>query len=370
MADGDAPVCTRCGFPATPVAQLTGRRMPIEYRKDQGELVWVRNPFTGAVTYFTHLHKKRSGFVRHAQHALLRDAPLDRQAVKAQLQHELEAAQRSCPFCPGNEELTPSEVLRVRARDVWPERADDGWLIRAVPNLLPRIPECCTGGRNESYVVIEDPRHFADDARSHDDLLYTGLLPLEQFHALLSADVDVARRVHANPAVRAVLIRKNQGRESGASQPHVHNQVIGSDLPFAPVAREVAVTAQMPRVWEETVAFARDHGFVLEERDGCVAYFCPFGTFPRSYEVVCLPDWVRIVDLPAVRLRLFATLLHHVLKALGPVPLDYEIHDGPGMPLHAHLNERHFAYSNIGGTLNLPSTLLATGHPLRTTRRP
>src|SRR6185369_1607150 len=125
------------------------------------------------------------------------------------------------------EDHTPEEVLRVRTRDVFPERYEDGWLIRAVRNLIPRIPECCTGGRNESYVVIEDPRHFADDPQGHHDLLYTGLLPLDQFQALLAADVDVARRVYANPAVTQVLVRKNQGRESGASQPHLHNQVIG-----------------------------------------------------------------------------------------------------------------------------------------------
>ncbi len=331
--------------------------MPVEYRKDKGELVWVRNPFTGTVTYFTHVHKKRSGFVRRAQDALLHTAAPDRSAFEAQLRQELEAAQRSCPFCPGNEDLTPEEVLRVPIRDVFADRRESGWVIRAIPNLIPRIPECCTGGRNESYVVIEDPRHFADDARGHEDLLYTSLLPPEQFHALLAADIEVARRAYANPSVRAVLIRKNQGRESGASQPHIHNQVIGSDIPFAVVARECEVTAQQPRLWEEIVAFARAHGYVLEERDGCCAYFCPFGTFPRSYEVVCLHDWVRAIDLPVARRKSFATLLYDVLKMLGPMPLDYEIHDGPGVPLHAHVNTRHFTYSNIGGTLNLPSNL-------------
>ncbi|MFQ5667178.1 MAG: DUF4921 family protein [Candidatus Binatia bacterium] len=332
--------------------------MPIEYREERGSLVWVRNPFTGIVTYFTHVHRKRSGFMRGAQNTLLSRTSPERPGAEAQLRQELQAAQQSCPFCPGNEDHTPPEVLRVRARDLFSDRLDDRWLIRAIPNLIPRIPECCTGGRNESYVVIEDPRHFADDARGHADLLYTGLLPVEQFQALLWADVEVARRAYANPAVRTVLIRKNQGEQSGASQPHVHNQVIGSDMPFATVERERAVTGQAPHLWEELVAFARDHGFVLDERDGCYAYFCPFGTFPRSYEVVCLPDRMRVVDLPAERWRIFAALLYGILKVLGPMPLDYEIHDGPRIPLHAHVNTRHFPYSSIGGTLNLPSNLV------------
>lgn len=332
--------------------------MPLEYRKDGNDLVWVRNPFTGALTYFTHVHRKQSGFVRRAQEALLRGAPEDPAEYAALLRTELEAARRACPFCPGNEERSPDEVLRLAPSDVLPGTAAGGWLVRAVRNLIPRIPECCTGGRNESYVIVEDPRHFADDARGHDDLLYTAMLPPAQFRALIAAAVDVARHAYSNSTVTSVLFRKNQGRGSGASQPHVHNQVIGSDLPFPVTAREREVTARDPDLWRDILLFVRKHGFVIAERDGCIAYFCPFGTFPRSYEVVCPADWVRSVDLPAERWSTFAGLLHDVLRILGPMPLDYEIHDGPGMPLHAHVNARHFAYSNIGGTLNLPSTIV------------
>jgi galactose-1-phosphate uridylyltransferase len=333
--------------------------MPIECRVDDGVLVWVRNPFTGAITYFTHVHKKRSGFSRQAQEALLRATAPEPSPSLLQLHSELDAARQQCPFCPGNEGRSPEEVRRVTRREVFGSATGDAWLIRAVLNLIPRIPECCTGGRNESYVVVEDPRHFTDVPQGHDDLMYSALLPVEQFRALLEVDVEVARLSYSNPAVRQVLIRKNQGRESGASQPHPHNQVIGSDVPYPVVARECEVTAQQPRIWQEILAFARRHNFVIAERDGCVSYFCPFGTFPRSYEVVCLDDWVRSIDLPAARWRTFATMLHDVLQILGPMPLDYEIHDGPGVPLHAHVNARHFTYSNIGGTLNLPSTLLA-----------
>ncbi len=38
--------------------------MPLEMRWNDGRLVWIRNPFTGTVTYFTHLHRKRDGFAR------------------------------------------------------------------------------------------------------------------------------------------------------------------------------------------------------------------------------------------------------------------------------------------------------------------
>jgi len=333
--------------------------MLLEFRADNGELIWVRNPFTGAVTYFTHVHRKRSGFP--AATPLIGPAVPDRR----QLDAEFEAARRSCPFCPGNEELTASEVVRVSEREALSAGSADGWLIRAVHNLIPRIPESCTGGHNESYVVIEDPRHFVDDAGGHEDLLCSAMLPPEQFHALLRVDLEVARRAYANPAVGAVLIRKNQGRESGASQPHVHNQVIGSDIPFPVVARECEVTAAQPALWKDIVTFVRDHGLLLDERGGCYSYFCPFGTFPRSYDVVCLDAWTRAMDVPEETWRTFVGMLYDTVRILGATPLDYEIHEGPGVPLHAHINARHFAYSNIGGTLNLPSNLVANRHSLR-----
>ena len=339
--------------------------MPLEYRKEGGALVWVRSPFTGTITYFTDIHKKASGFRRPVLAPAAQ--PPDWAAAEDARTAELEAAQRDCPFCPGNEEQTTAELLRVLPAAV-PDAASttSPWLIRAFTNLFPRIPESCTGGRNESYVVVEDPRHFAEGARHHDELLYTALLPLAQFQAVLHADIAVARLAYANPAVRAVLIRKNQGRESGASQPHLHNQVIGADQPFPPVAQERQRLAAEPGLWREILAFAAGEGFRIAERDGCALYFCPFGVFPRSYEVVCPNVDGPLTEAPVAVVDTFAALLHQALTLLGPLPLDYEIHDGPGVPLHAHVCARYYPYSNIGGTLNLPANLTTTLGPTRT----
>jgi hypothetical protein len=49
----------------------------------------------------------------------------------------------------------------------------------------------------------------------------------------------------------------------------------------------------------------------------------------------------------------------------GPSALDYEIHQGEGIPLHVHVNSRQFTYSNIGGTLNLPNDLTEKVQALR-----
>lgn len=336
--------------------------MPVELHKENGHLVWIRNPFTGTVTYFTDVHLKRSGYRPQLPPAAV-SAMLAPPAEPA-THEELAAVRHECPFCPGNERLTPPEILRVAPDGIEGAPATDSpWLVRAFNNLIPRLPDSCTGGRNESYVVVEDPRHFADGARHPNDLLHTGMLSAAQVHAILRATVEVVRRAAANPAVKAVLIRKNQGRESGASQPHVHSQVIGGDRVFQPIAQEAQQLAAEPGLWRDIVRVLDDEGYVMERRGACTLYFCPFGVFPRSYEIVCEEVWAPITEVGDDVLSDFAHLLHQALRLLEPLPLDYEIHDGPLIPLHAHVSARHFPYSNIGGTLNLPANLSL--HPPR-----
>ncbi len=337
--------------------------MPLEYRAEGDRLVWVRNPFSGTITYFTNVHLKRNGFVSRAEPGS-RDVAAAATEAAGQLAQQVPIGPQECPFCPGNESQSADEVYRLTEHDVFGSGKRDGWLIRAVRNLVPRVPESCTGGKNESYVVVEDPRHFRARSEKGCELLHSAHLAEEQFAAVLEVDREVARRAYRNPAVRHVLIRKNQGRESGASQPHIHSQVIGNDRVFPAVCWEREVTTREPAIWHEIIEFARHWGFVLREESGTVLYFCPFGTFPRSYEVVSMESWRSLVDVDLWNWDRFVRFLHRGLKVLGERPLDYEIHDGPGVPLHAHIHSRHYPYAEIGGTLNLPTTLLSMGEIL------
>ena len=63
--------------------------MPIEFRKEDGRLVWVRSPFTGVITYFTEIHRKQSGFPRRTQ-VMPTAAPPDWDAAEDARMAELE----------------------------------------------------------------------------------------------------------------------------------------------------------------------------------------------------------------------------------------------------------------------------------------
>ncbi|HEY6393891.1 MAG TPA: DUF4921 family protein [Candidatus Binataceae bacterium] len=337
--------------------------MPIEYEIRDGALVWIKNPVTGAISYVVDVRGKSFAYTLGGRDSAHTDArPLD--------DHAIRHATRGCPFCPGNEDQTRRELFRVTPAEVpgWKGGASldgAGWVVRCFNNLFPRIPEELTGGRNESYLVVEDPRHFNESPHSLGDLMCTGALGEEQFFKLIEADVHVMRYAFENSAVRSIVIRKNQGRESGASQPHLHQQIIGSSAPFPAVAAEARAMRENPRMFDEIIAVIEELGLSIEKRAGVIGYASPIGAFPRSYDVVMPAFRGMLSDLGGDQLRAFADELFRILRILGPLPLDYEIHQGEGLPLHAHINARLYPYSNVAGTLNIPSTLLESAAAIR-----
>src|SRR5215510_2960143 len=347
--------------------------MPILYQRVKGQVVWIRNPFTGTDTYFNNIHKKIFSF--HGQKPLFpasrpRSTEPQRQ-LSPDLVMQMTQEEARCFFCPGHENQTTAELFRVTygeifALDAIPDGVvPDDWAIRVFRNLLPRLPEECTGGRNESYVIVEDARHYRANARSPRDLQWSGALSVKQFVALLKANVRIVHLAYTNETVGSVLIRKNQGPESGGSQPHIHNQVIASHALFPDIEGEMQVTAREPHIWAECAEFFRREGWVIQEDDSLVTCWSPFGKFPRCFDVIDLAHWGPLTAMPDGVIERFARALHQVLVLFGPSALDYEVHQGEGIPLHVHVNSRQFTYSNIGGTLNLPIDLAEKVQALR-----
>jgi galactose-1-phosphate uridylyltransferase len=336
--------------------------MPIECEIRDGKLVWIKNPFTGVVSYVVDVRGKSFAYTLGRESHSVTQPALDRD--------QIQRAVRSCPFCPGNESMCTDEIFRFERRDA-PEwtgaktHPDAPWVLRVFNNLFPRIPAELTGNRNESYIVVEDPRHFQNTASSHADLIFTGALGEAHFHRLIEADVRVMRRAMENRSVESIAIRKNQGRESGASQPHLHQQIICGPEPFPVLAAEASAVREHPHLWNEIAALMDRLGLVIDRREGVVSYASPIGAFPRSYDVVMPEFRGTLLELEPAQLRSFSTALYRVLMILGPLPLDYEIHQGEGMPLHAHINARLYPYSNVAGTLNLPATLLESAAAIR-----
>ncbi len=342
--------------------------MPIEYEMRDGALVWIKNPVTGVISYVVDVRGKSFAFTLGGRPELDPAAPTLGAAEIAQ-------AQATCPFCPGNEAMAPAEIFRVAPAE-FPRWKGDGtaggagagaaWVMRVFNNLFPRVPAELTGGRNESYIVVEDPRHFSSlKPRAAGDLICTGALGEEHFLRLIQTDVAVMRRAMENRAVRSIVIRKNQGRESGASQPHLHQQLIGAPAALPALVAEAEAERRAPGLWDDLLELVERLSLLIERRDGVVSFASPIGAFPRSYDVMMPRFRATLAELEPEQLRLFARAMCRILRVLGPLPLDYEIHQGEGLPLHAHINSRLYPYSAVAGTLNLPSVLVQNVAALR-----
>ena len=116
----------------------------------------------------------------------------------------------ACPFCPGNEALTPPEI---EARPP-PGGAPDtpGWSLRVVPNKYPAL-----AGLHE--VVVHSPDHTAElEDLAPDDL--TAIVACYQRRIAAQLDGGAA----------AVTLVVNRGLGSGASLEHPHAQLFATPI--------------------------------------------------------------------------------------------------------------------------------------------
>jgi UDPglucose--hexose-1-phosphate uridylyltransferase len=139
-----------------------------------------------------------------------------------------------CPFCPGQERLTPREVLAYRPQE-GPSNSP-GWKVRVVPNKFPALQVEGDMGREgiglydrmngvgAHEVIIETPDHkaaLADLAPKHiEDVLW----------AYRDRMMDLKRDLR----FRFILIFKNHGAAAGATLEHSHSQLIA--LPVVPTS--------------------------------------------------------------------------------------------------------------------------------------
>ena len=238
-----------------------------------------------------------------------------------------------CPFCPGNEHLTPPEIARTPG--------PGGWAVRVVPNKFPALSDYPdlglegqgvfrkANGLGAHEVVIDSPDH----ARDLDQL------PLEQVRLVVDMYIARLQALYSDGRFRYVQLFKNHGREGGASLAHPHTQIIA--------------TSVLPSEVEWRLAAARDHHAatgrcllcrmmeeelsaqvrVVEEDDQFLVLSPYDARFP--FELLIVPR-EHAHDFPALsgeERASFAGVLKRSLARLSPllgdVPYNFVLHTSP-----------------------------------------
>jgi len=244
--------------------------------------------------------------------------------ARARRPHELRQARAPvadstgrCPFCPGNEDLTPGEIFAVRD--------DSGWSVRVVPNRFPALrievdPHRHYQGRlfgsmgacGAHEVIIESPDHervLADQPVEHIERL---------LRALQFRHVDLMR----DPRFQTITIFKNHGVAAGTSLRHPHWQLIATPVVPHTLRLKYAIAAQYfdqfgsclyCDLLNEELA-VRDR--VVDENDSFAAVV-PFAS-RTPFEIWISPKsmFTSFTRLDGAQLQPLAELLRRVLRRL------------------------------------------------------
>jgi len=252
---------------------------------------------------------------------------------------------KSCPFCPGNEAMTPPEVMRIPSQG--------RWQVRVVPN---RFPALVTEGEPERQgcgiydrmngigaheVIIETPDH----ARR-----LTDLEPGE-IEAVLHSFRERALDLHRDPRIRYIMVFKNEGASAGASLAHSHSQLIAT--PIIPVlVKEELAGARRYFDFRGRCIYCDMVRQELEESSRLVATgdrfvaFVPFAPrFPFETWLVARDHFATWQSLDDSRLADLARILKEVLerlgRALGRPDYNFVLHTAPsgaGESEHYHFH--------------------------------
>jgi UDPglucose--hexose-1-phosphate uridylyltransferase len=208
-----------------------------------------------------------------------------------------------CPFCHGNEQLTPPEVYRTG--DGAPDTP--GWRVRVVPNLYPIVggADAGPGATGAHEVVVLSPAHEASFAQ----------LDRQQAAEVLTVLRDRAR--HHLAAGRAfVQVVINHGRAAGASIEHPHAQIVALDL--VPPAVAQAVERFKDAGHDLVIADLDRAGDGLHLLDGPVVGWCPrAASAPYELRLALRSSGSRFDEAGEGDMRLLAGATRSVLALLG-----------------------------------------------------
>lgn len=243
-----------------------------------------------------------------------------------------------CPFCAGNERLTPGEIFAVRPPGS--QRDGPGWSLRVIPNKFPALRVegelnrrglglfDLSNGVGAHEVIIETPEHAKQLADC----------PPEQIAQVFQACRQRALDLRGDQRLKYSLIFKNFGLSAGASLEHSHSQLIA--LPVVPKRiLEELTGAQRYLEFRGRCGFCDMLDQEIEEQErivtdnaGFVAY-CPFvSSFP--FEVAIMPRahrWDFAAATPAELAdlgRIVSDMLRRIRKTLHDPAYNFMILTG------------------------------------------
>lgn len=255
------------------------------------------------------------------------------------VEEEKFAPGEKCPFCEGNESMTPPEIYAVRRPGSAPN--GPGWEVRVISSISPLLQiegnvdrhghgmYDLMNARGAHEIVIDTPKHLKEHELSRD-----------QFARSMNVVVDRIVDLERDPSIKYVLIFRNYGEAAGGGHiKHARLQIIGTPVNLKRVKEELAGAKRYYEYKDRCIYCdiikqeLSDGRRVMAESKHFIA-IAPFAArFP--FETWILPkehscdfyriDRGRIHDLA----DLTQTLFHKIKKAIGDFPYNFVLHAAP-----------------------------------------
>ncbi|MCM2325529.1 MAG: galactose-1-phosphate uridylyltransferase [Candidatus Woesearchaeota archaeon] len=248
---------------------------------------------------------------------LRKDYILDRYVIiateRAKRPHEFTSTsekiiEKTCFFCPGSENLTPKEIMRI---------GKENWDIRVFPNKFAAVK----AAGNPTVRTDNDFYTFSDAYGNHEVIVETPNHDKSLADLSIPQIADVFRvfktRIEENlkdPQIRYVSVFKNHGKGAGTSIQHTHCQLVAYNiLPEIIRQKEEKVKLHKDCPYCSVISRERDSLRRCFENDSFIS-FTPYASrFP--FENWILPKR-HILNLSQFEDKEFGSLAEIVKKVL------------------------------------------------------
>lgn len=245
----------------------------------------------------------------------------------------------NCPFCYGNEYMTPPEIQAFRHEKTQPN--SPGWQVRVVPNKFPALQIegdldkrglgifDLSNGIGAHEVIIETPYHTKDIS----DLELPEIEKVLEMWSFRSLDLQKDKRF------KYIMIFKNYGSAAGSTIDHNHTQLIA--LPMIPKnVLEELMGASEYYEFKERCIFCDIIRQEVEEKERIITQnknfisFCPFvSRFPFEMWIMPKVHKLSYCEISKDEISDLAKILKEVLTRMKTVlndpPYNFIIHTAP-----------------------------------------
>ena len=244
-----------------------------------------------------------------------------------------------CPFCPGNERMTPHETLAYRKGGL-PD--GPGWWVRVIPNKYPALAP-------DGSLEREEEKGFfrrMDGVGVHEVVIgspiHNQLFPLmDDYHVseVLLAYRERYLAVREDPRIKLIIIFKNHGEKAGTSLEHTHSQIVATSVVPSNIRKKLQEAARhyddhgvcvYCEMIEEEVSFGKR---IVAETEKFVvlhpfASRFPFETWivPREHQASF--GSISVEDSKEFA-RVLRTTLFKIYSTLNDPDYNYVIHTAP-----------------------------------------